>query len=90
MASTRIDMRVDNALKQAAEKAAALEGINSLTEYISRLIERDAKRVIAEHQAITLEDDIFDRFTAACNVATAPNQKLRAARNLAQQQGFSS
>lgn len=88
MATTRIDMRIDETIKQSAEKAAALEGMKSLTEYISRLIERDAKRVIAEHEAITLEGDVFDRFTAACEATATPNQKLREARDLARQQGF--
>lgn len=83
MATTRIDMRVDQAIKQAAEKAAALEGMKSLTEYLSRLIERDAKRVILEHESITLADDVFDRFMAACDAAAAPNQKLREARKFA-------
>lgn len=90
MATTRIDMRVDKTIKQAAEKAAALEGMKSLTEYVVRLIERDAKRVIKEHEAITLEGDVFDRFTAACDAAVAPNQKLRDAREYAKKQGFSS
>ena len=90
MASTRIDMRIDEAIKRTAEKAAALEGMKSLTEYISRLIERDAKRVLSEHEAITLEADVFDRFTAACDAAAAPNQKLLEARKFARQQGFDS
>ncbi|HED33092.1 MAG TPA: DUF1778 domain-containing protein [Gammaproteobacteria bacterium] len=40
MATTRIDMRVDEALKAAAEKAAALKGMKSLTEYVVRLIDQ--------------------------------------------------
>lgn len=36
MATSRIDMRVDETLKAAAEKAAALEGVKSLTEYVVR------------------------------------------------------
>ncbi len=34
MATTRIDMRIDETVKAAAEKAAALEGMKSLTDYI--------------------------------------------------------
>lgn len=90
MATTRIDMRVDEAIKQAAEKAAALEGMKSLTEYVVRLIERDAKRVIQEHSAIELEGELFDRFMQACDAAAAPNQKLRDAREFARKQGFGS
>lgn len=76
MTTTRIDMRIDDSIKQAAEKAAALKGMKSLTEYVVRLIKEDAERVIHEHEAISLEGDIFDRFMAACDAAEAPNSKL--------------
>ena len=80
MATTRIDMRVDATLKATAEKAAALKGIPSLTEYVVRLIEKDAKQVIQEYGAITVENDVFDRFIAACDAAEAPNRKLHEAK----------
>lgn len=88
MATTRIDMRVDEAVKTAAEKAAALKGMKSLTEYVVRLIEKDAQEVIREHAAISVKEDVFDRFIAACDAADAPNQKLRNARDFARQQGI--
>ena len=88
MATSRIDMRVDETIKAAAEKAAALEGVKSLTEYVVRLIEKDSQRVIKEHESITLKDDVFDRFIRACDAAQAPYQKLRAARELARQKNI--
>ena len=88
MATSRIDMRIDETIKAAAEKAAALEGMKSLTEYVVRLIEKDSQRVIKEHEAITLEDDVFDRFIQACEAVQAPNQKLREARDLARQKNI--
>lgn len=88
MATSRIDMRIDETVKAAAEKAAALEGMKSLTEYVVRLIEKDSQRIIKEHESITVENDVFDRFILACNTAKAPNQKLRAAKNLAQCKGI--
>ena len=88
MTTTRIDMRIDESLKAAAEKAAALEGMKSLTEYIVQLIEKDAQRVIKEHGAIVLQEDVFDRFIRACDAADAPNQKLRDARALAKRKGI--
>lgn len=87
MATTRIDMRIDEAVKMAAEKAAALEGMKSLTEYVVRLIERDAERVIKKHEAITLKDDVFDRFIKACEAADAPNKKLRGALDFTRARG---
>jgi len=79
MATSRIDMRIDESVKAAAEKAAALEGMKSLTEYVVRLIEKDSERVILEHDSITLKEDVFDRFLSACEAADAPNKKLREA-----------
>lgn len=79
MATSRIDMRIDDAVKMAAEKAAALKGMKSLTEYVVRLIEEDSERVIKQHESITLKNDVFDRFMSACDAADAPNKKLREA-----------
>lgn len=53
-----------------------------MKQYLPRLIERDSKRVIAEYECVALAEDVFDRFMAACDAATAPNQKLREARKL--------
>jgi uncharacterized protein (DUF1778 family) len=88
MATSRIDMRIDETIKAAAEKAAALEGMKSLTEYVVRLIEKDSQRVIKEHESITVENDVFDRFILACNTAKAPNKKLREAQKLARGKGI--
>ena len=88
MTTTRIDMRLDEAVKVAAEKAAALKGMKSLTEYVVRLIEKDSKQVIREHESITLKDDVFDRFITACDAAEAPNKKLREAMDFATEQGI--
>ena len=88
MSTTRIDMRIDKSLKQAAEKAAALKGMGSLTEYVSRLIREDAEKVIKSHQSLTLENDVFDRFMDACEAADEPNQKLRDALKFAEDKGI--
>lgn len=88
MTTARIDMRVDESVKIAAEKAAALRGMRSLTEYVVRLIEKDAEAVIREHASITLKDDVFDRFLCACDAAEAPAENLRKALEFARQQGI--
>ncbi len=88
MATSRIDMRIDEDIKAIVEKAAALKGMNSLTEYVVRLIEKDAKQVIAEHESITVKNDVFDRFMAACDAAQAPNKKLRKAWDFAKAKGI--
>lgn len=88
MATSRIDMRIDQLVKESAEKAAALKGMRSLTEYVVRLIQEDAERVIKEHESITLQDDVFDRFINACTVAESPNQKLLEALEFTKKQGI--
>lgn len=79
MATTRFDMRLDEKVKAKAEKASALLGMKSLTEYVVRLMEDNAKKVIAEHESITVKDDVFDRFMSACEKAQQPNAALREA-----------
>ncbi len=88
MTTARIDMRIDDEIKAAAEKAAALQGTKSLTEYIVRLIEQDARRVIQAHESLVVEDDVFDRFMRACEAAEAPNKKLREAKDFAHERGI--
>ena len=88
MATTRIDMRIDETVKAAAEKAAALEGMKSLTDYIVQLIEKDAQRVIKAHGMIVLKDNVFDRVIQACDAANAPNKKLREAKAFAKRKGI--
>lgn len=43
--------------------------MKSLTEYVVRLMDNDATQVIAEHESITVENNVFDRFMDACEKA---------------------
>ncbi len=88
MATTRFDMRLDEEIKAKAEKAAVLLGMKSLTEYVSKLMDEDANRVIAQHESITIENDVFDRFVSACDKAKHPNKALRDAAAFAKKQGI--
>lgn len=42
MATARFDMRLDQKIKEKAEKASALLGMRSLTEYVVHLMDEDA------------------------------------------------
>lgn len=88
MATARLDMRLDQDIKEKAEKASALLGLRSLTEYVVRLMDEDATKVIAEHESITISDDVFDRFVAACESAKQPSQALRDAVTFTHEQGI--
>lgn len=76
MATARLDIRLEEKIKAKAEKASALLGSKSLTDYIVKLIDEDATHVIAKHESITVEDSVFDEFMMACNQASNPNQDL--------------
>ncbi|GMQ97213.1 MAG: DUF1778 domain-containing protein [Gammaproteobacteria bacterium] len=88
MTTARLDMRLDKAVKTKAEKAMALLGHKSLTEYVVKLMDQDATKVIAQHENMTVEDDVFDRFWAACNKVNEPNLFLREADEHYKAQGF--
>lgn len=88
MATARFDMRLDERIKIKAEKARALLGLKSLSDYIAKLIDADASRVIAEHEGITLADDAFDRFISACEEARKPNNALLDAAANTREQGI--
>ena len=65
MATARLDIRLDEEIKIKAEKASALLGLKSLTEYVVRLMDEDSSQVIAQHESMTVADQ-----------AQAPNQEL--------------
>lgn len=88
MATTRLDMRLEEDIKAKAEKAAALLGLKSLTEYVVKIMERDATQVIAQYESITVKDNVFDLFWSACNKASTPNSSLTSAAQYAKEQGF--
>ncbi|KAB7691765.1 DUF1778 domain-containing protein [Plesiomonas shigelloides] len=88
MATARLDLRIDEDIKAKAEKASALLGLKSLTEYVVRLMDENATKVIAEHESITINDDIFDQFIEACDKAKAPNDALKAALSFTKEKGI--
>ena len=88
MATARLDIRLDEEIKAKAEKASALLGLKSLTEYVVRLMDENATQVIAQHESITVEANVFDQFMAACEEVKAPNTALLEAAKLAKNEGF--
>jgi len=79
---TRIDMRVNEQTKQLAERAATLSGC-TVTEYLTRLILKDAPKVLQGETQISLSNAQFDHFMEACKSTKAPSKKLLdAAKNL--------
>jgi uncharacterized protein (DUF1778 family) len=88
MTSARMDFRIDEKIKAKVERASALLGMKSTTEYVISLIDANATKVIAEHEKLTVKDDIFDQFWKACQKARQPNQALRDAVAFTRDQGI--
>ena len=88
MVTTRLDIRLDQKIKANAEKATALLGLKSLTEYVVKLIDDNATQVIAQHESIILENDLFDLFISACKKVQKPNKALLDAKSFAKEQGI--
>lgn len=80
----RIEMRVDPDIKQLAERASAVLGCASLTEFITTLIRDNAPRILQSDASIHLTNQQFDKFIAICNDAEAkPGDRiLEAAKRL--------
>ena len=88
MPTARLDVRLNKEIKAKAEKASALLGLKSITDYVVRLIDNNATQVIAQHESITVENDIFDRFMSACEEARNPNKALLNAAAYTKKQGI--
>ncbi len=88
MATARMDLRLDKKIKEKAEKAAALLGMKSTTEYIVNLMNENSTKVIAEHSNMIVKDDIFDLFMDACTKVRKPNKALRDAVTFTKNQGI--
>ena len=88
MAITRLDIRLDETVKSKAEKASALLGLKSLTEYIVRIMDEQSSEVLSQHERMTVSDDVFDQFAQACDHADEPNEALRAAADYSRKRGF--
>jgi len=88
MATTRIDIRLDESIKAKAEKASALLGSKSLTEFIVRTMDERSSEVLSEYERMTVSNDAFDQFARACERAGEPNEAFRAAASYSKRRGF--
>jgi len=88
MATARMEVKVDEKLKEKAKRASALLGMRGYTEYIASLIDENATKVIAQHENMTIKNDIFDRFMSACIEARKPNKTLLDAATFTKNQGI--
>jgi uncharacterized protein (DUF1778 family) len=88
VATTRMDLRLDEKIKARVEKASALLGMKSTTEYVVSLMNENATKVIAEHGSMIVKNDVFDLFMDACIKVRKPNKALRDAVAFTKNQGI--
>lgn len=74
----RMDVRLASEHKALIEKAAAYSG-ESLTGFTVSTLVREARRVVQEHELITLSVRDRERFVALLDSPPAPNEALRQA-----------
>ncbi len=63
----RLEMRVDPDIKRLAERASAVLGCASITEFVTSLIRENAPKILEQKTAIEVTNAQFDRFMATCN-----------------------
>ena len=81
-------MRVHPDCKAKTEKAAALLGNKSLTEFIMEAALEKAQKVIEEHQKVKLINTDFDAFVSACEANARPGKTLCKLAKNADDQGY--
>jgi len=73
-----MDFRLERGHKALIEKAAAYSG-ESLTGFAVSTLVREARRVVQEHESVTLTARDRDRFLSLLDDPPAPNEALRRA-----------
>ncbi len=85
----RIEMRVDADIKLLAERAAAVCGYASMTDFITSLIREHAPKILQQETSLRLTNAQFDRFIAACNdIERKPGTRIMEAAKRLDAEGF--
>jgi len=87
-ATARLDMRLQPSLKQDAERAAALVGARSLTEFVVQAIREKTTTVLDEKEKIILSSRAFENFIATCEQVSEPSVALKKAAARHGEKGF--
>ena len=74
----RIDLRTSANTKRLIVKASALAGVSISTFMVNSAQER-AQQMLAQHEALTLSSQDWDKFVSVIDNPPPPNQRLKAA-----------
>ena len=72
----RLEARVPQPIKSLIDRAAALEGM-SITDYVIATLERDAAKVVYEHEILQLTTADSQSFAKAMISPPKPNRALK-------------
>ncbi len=78
---TRLEARLTVEEKEFFERAAAIGGFRSLTEFVVRSAKKRAEEIVSRHELIIASKKDSDIFFNAILNAEPPNDKLMAAAN---------
>ena len=74
--SARINLRTSPEAKALIERAAALMG-TSVSSFMLQNAYEAARRVVVDNDTLTLSQEAFEAFIAACGNPSPPNEALR-------------
>ncbi len=83
----RIEARFLPEIKQLAERAALVRGI-TLTDYLARLVRKDAPKTLKAYSEIQLTNQQFDDFITICEAEHKPSQAIMDAAKRLDKEGF--
>lgn len=76
---TRLEARLSVEEKEFFERAAAIGGFRSLTDFVVRSAKRRAEEIVSRHELVVASKRDSEIFFDAILNAEAPNEKLQAA-----------
>ena len=79
--TTRLEARLSVQEKEFFERAAAIGGFRSLTEFVVRSAKIQAEQIVSKHELVVSSKRDSEIFFNALLNAEPPNDKLRAAAN---------
>ncbi|WP_022951738.1 DUF1778 domain-containing protein [Leucothrix mucor] len=87
-ATARLDMRIDPQLREEVERAAALTGARSLSDFITQALREKTRQVLETHEKLVLSNEAFDDFFEACMKDSKPSDELREAARVTDELGI--
>ncbi|MGE8648681.1 MAG: DUF1778 domain-containing protein [Acinetobacter sp.] len=83
-----LSLSLDAETRLLAEHAAAVQGCDSLSEFVEQLIQEHVPQILEQYTTITLTESQYELFLELCKTPQPASAKLIEAAKLLDQQGF--